>query len=75
MAALLLQGLKGRSGRASLHRRRPVGVAEHRVEGVGKVVGLGAVVLLGHGQQERQNHEQEQQEVQRQRHPEDAPQE
>lgn len=39
-----------------LHWRRPVGVAEHRVEGMGKVVGLGAVVLLRQGQQESKDH-------------------
>lgn len=71
-----ISGLDGGSapfGHGSLlHRRRSVGVAEHRVEGVGKVVGLRAVVLLGHGQQERQHHQEEQQEVQGQRHPQDA---
>lgn len=40
----------------SLHWRWPVGVAEHRVEGMGKVVGLGTVVLLRHWQQESKDH-------------------
>lgn len=59
---------------APLHRRRSVGVAEHRVEGMSKVVGLSAVVLLGHRQQEGEDHEQEQEELEGQRDPEDAPQ-
>lgn len=37
---------------SALHGRRSVHVAEHRVEGMSEVVGLGAVVLLRHWQQE-----------------------
>lgn len=40
----------------TLHWRWSVGVAEHRVEGMGKVVGLGTVVLLRHWQQESKDH-------------------
>lgn len=58
-----------------LHRRGPVGVAEHGVEGVSEVVGLRAVVLLRQRQQEGKHHQEEEDELQRQRHPEDAPQE
>lgn len=39
-----------------LHRRWSVGVAQHRVEGIRKVVGLSTVVLLGHWQQEGKEH-------------------
>lgn len=59
----------------TLHRRWSVGVAEHRVEGVSEVVGLSAVVLLRHWQQEGTDHQQEQEELDRQRHPQSAPQE
>lgn len=41
---------------SALHGRRPVHVAEHRVEGMSEVVGLGAVVLLRHWQQEGEDH-------------------
>lgn len=59
---------------AHLHWRWPVSVAEHRVQGMSKVVGLRTVVLLRQGQQEGKDHQQEQEELERQRHPEDAPQ-
>lgn len=58
-----------------LHRRRPVGVAEHGVEGVSEVVGLRAVVLLRQRQQEGHDHQEQEEELEGQRHPEDAPQE
>lgn len=57
---------------ADLHGRRSFSVAEHRVEGMSKVVGLSAVVLLGQRQQEGEDHQQEQEELERQREPEDA---
>lgn len=66
--------LKWNTLEASLHWRWSVSVAEHRVEGMSKVVGLRAVVLLRHWQQEGKDHQQEQDELERQRDPEDAPQ-
>lgn len=58
---------------AHLHRRGPVGVAEHGVHGVGQRVGLGAVVLRQR-QQEGQEQQEQQEQLERQRHPQDAPQ-
>jgi len=60
---------------AGLDRGGSVKVSEHRVEGVSQVVGVPAVVLLGHGQQEGQHHQQEHGELQGQRRPQDAPRE
>lgn len=60
------------------HGRGSVGVAEHGVEGVGQVVGLAAgVVLLRHGRQEVDHapQQEQQEEVEGERHPEDTPQE
>lgn len=57
---------------ADLHRRWSVSVAEHRIKGMSKVVGLNAAVLLSQRQQEGENHQQEQEELKRQREPEDA---
>lgn len=57
-----------------LHWRWPIGVAEHRVEGMSKVIGVAAVVLLRHWQHERKDHQQEQEELEGQSHTEDAPQ-
>lgn len=48
--------LKWNALTASLHRRWSVSVAEHRVEGMSKVVGLRTVVLLSHWQQEGEDH-------------------
>lgn len=56
--------------------RRAVGVSEHGVEGAGKVVGVGtAVVLLSHGHQTGQAHNEQQQELKWQSGPEHSQQE
>lgn len=54
--SVILQRSVSERNVGGLHRRRPVSVAEHRVEGVSEVVGLRAVVLLGHWQQECEDH-------------------
>lgn len=58
--------------RDHLHRRRSVCVAEHGVKGMSQVVGLSAVVLLRQRQQEGQSYQQEQEELEGQRHPENT---
>lgn len=59
----------------SSHWRWSIGVAKHRVEGMSKVVGLSTgVVLLRHWHEAGKAHQQQQEDLERQRHPEDAPQ-
>ena len=60
-----------------LHRRRPVGVTEHGVEGTSKVVeARTAGVSVRHWHQAGQAYQQQQQEdLERERHPEDTSQE
>ena len=60
-------GLAGGGSRG----RGSVGVAQHGVEGAGKVVGQGAAVgLLGQGHQTHQHHQQQEEEVEGEGRPE-----
>lgn len=55
---------------------RPVGVAQHRMEGAGEVVGMvAAVVLLRHGNETGQADEEQQEQLDWERGPEDPQQE
>lgn len=66
----------GRGCRGTSDGRGPIGVAQHGVEGAGKVVVVGAaVVLLSDGHQTRQAHNEQQQELQRQSRSQDPQQE
>lgn len=71
-----IQSQRSRDARLSSHGRGSIGVAQHRVEGAGEVVGVvAAVVLLRHGHQAGQADEEQEEQVDRERGPEDPKQE
>lgn len=76
MAVVNLEGNPTLSCRLSSYRRRPLGVAEHRVEGAGEVVGKGTAVVVLRRRHETGHHQHQQQDdLQRQCGPEDTLQE
>lgn len=71
-----IQSQGSRDARLPSYGRRSVGVAQHRVEGAGEVVGVvAAVVLLRHGHQAGQAYEEQEEQVDGECGPEDPKQE
>ena len=75
-----LRGVLGKAAGSSVncpsYRRRSIGVAQHGMEGAGKVVGVvAAVVLLRHGHQAGQADQEQEQQLDGERGPEDTQQE
>lgn len=63
----------GERFRSFSYGRRSIGVAQHGMEGAGKVVGvMAAVVLLGHGHQAGQADEEQEEQLDGECGPEDA---